>query len=154
MDKWTPKTRVGWFFKNTIDKTLGPGVKEALQLENLKITVTNIASKMIGMLHESLNEEAKNNGKKAIANEKKTAGNAEKNTEKGAVSKNKAKASVKEASMSVRAPGIAAGRAAKPILSTDISATIAQAAVAASGKSSQALISGKGLDAKSMDLGR
>ena len=146
--EWTPKTRGGWFLKNIIDKTVGPGAKEALQLENLKITITNMASKIIGMLHDSLN------GKQAIANEKKAA----KKAERGTVSPNKAKASIKDASINVKAPGMAAGKAAgkaaKPILSTDIGATIAQATVAASGKSSQALISGKGLEAKSMDLGR
>lgn len=148
--EWTPKTRGGWFLKNIIDKTVGPGAKEALQLENLKITITNMASKIIGMLHDSLNEETQKNGKQAIANEKKAA----KKAEKGTVSPNKAKASIKDASINVKAPGMAAGKAAKPILSTDIGATIAQATVAASGKSSQALISGKGMDAKSMDLGR
>ena len=102
------------------------------------------------MLHDSLNEETQKNGKQAIANEKKAA----KKAERGTVSPNKAKASIKDASINVKAPGMAAGKAAKPILSTDIGATIAQATVAASGKSSQALISGKGMDAKSMDLGR
>ena len=145
---------IGYGILNWWERMSGPGAAEQGELERVKIEATNKASEIIGMLHDSLNEETQKNGKQAIANEKKAA----KKAERGTVSPNKAKASIKDASINVKAPGMAAGKAAgkaaKPILSTDIGATIAQATVAASGKSSQALISGKGLEAKSMDLGR
>ena len=147
------KDKAKWAYygaKEKIESIFGEGAGEQAKLKYFKTVLTNMASKIIGMLHDSLNEETQKNGKQAIANEKKAA----KKAEKGAVSPNKAKASIKDASINVKAPGMAAGKAAKPILSTDIGATIAQATVAASGKSSQALISGKGMDAKSMDLGR
>lgn len=147
------KDKAKWAYygaKEKIESIFGAGAGEQAKLKYFKTVLTNMASKIIGMLHDSLNEETKKNGKQAIANEKKAA----KKAEKGTVSPNKAKASIKDASINVKAPGMAAGKAAKPILSTDIGATIAQATVAASGKSSQALISGKGMDAKSMDLGR
>lgn len=147
------KDKAKWAYygaKEKIESIFGAGAGEQAKLKYFKTVLTNMASKIIGMLHDSLNEETQKNGKQAIANEKKAA----KKAEKGTVSPNKAKASIKDASINVKAPGMAAGKAAKPILSTDIGATIAQATVAASGKSSQALISGKGMDAKSMDLGR
>lgn len=147
------KDKAKWAYygaKEKIESIFGAGAGEQAKLKYFKTVLTNMASKIIGMLHDSLNEETQKNGKQAIANEKKAA----KKVEKGTVSPNKAKASIKDASINVKAPGMAAGKAAKPILSTDIGATIAQATVAASGKSSQALISGKGMDAKSMDLGR
>lgn len=147
------KDKAKWAYygaKEKIESIFGAGAGEQAKLKYFKTVLTNMASKIIGMLHDSLNEETQKNGKQAIANEKKAA----KKAEKGTVSPNKAKASIKDASINVKAPGMAAGKAAKPILSTDIGATIAQATVAASGKSSQALISGKGLEAKSMDLGR
>ena len=147
------KDKAKWAYygaKEKIESIFGVGAGEQAKLKYFKTVLTNMASKIIGMLHDSLNEETQKNGKQAIANEKKAA----KKAEKGTVSPNKAKASIKDASINVKAPGMAAGKAAKPILSTDIGATIAQATVAASGKSSQALISGKGMDAKSMDLGR
>lgn len=147
------KDKAKWAYygaKEKIESIFGAGAGEQAKLKYFKTVLTNMASKIIGMLHDSLNEETQKNGKQAIANEKKAA----KKAEKGSVSPNKAKASIKDASINVKAPGMAAGKAAKPILSTDIGATIAQATVAASGKSSQALISGKGMDAKSMDLGR
>ena len=147
------KDKAKWAYygaKEKIESIFGAGAGEQAKLKYFKTVLTNMASKIIGMLHDSLNEETQKNGKQAIANEKKAA----KKAEKGSVSPNKAKASIKDASINVKAPRMAAGKAAKPILSTDIGATIAQATVAASGKSSQALISGKGMDAKSMDLGR
>ena len=147
------KDKAKWAYygaKEKIESIFGAGAGEQAKLKYFKTVLTNMASKIIGMLHDSLNEETQKNGKQAIANEKKAA----KKAERGTVSPNKAKASIKDASIKVKAPGMAAGKAAKPILSTDIGATIAQATVAASGKSSQALISGKGMDAKSMDLGR
>lgn len=156
MGKWLDENLkpAGWMLANTYERFFGTGVKESLRLENIKIKLTNMASKIIGMLHNSLNKETQTIGKQAAKDAKKMS----RMTEKGKASKDMAKAPSRQASMRAKAPAMAAGKtavtkAAKPILSTDINATIAKATLAA-GKGSQALISGKGLDTKALDLGR
>lgn len=156
MFEWL-KDKAKWAYYGLAEKAVGiagQGAGEAAKLKFFKTVLTNMASKIIGMLHDSLNAETAKNGKQAAKNAKKIAQKAE----KGAVSKNMAKAPSRQASMGAKAPAMAAGKtavtkAAKPILSTDINATIAKATLAA-GKGSQALISGKGLDTKALDLGR
>ena len=105
------KDKAKWAYygaKEKIESIFGAGAGEQAKLKYFKTVLTNMASKIIGMLHDSLNEETQKNGKQAIANEKKAA----KKAEKGTVSPNKAKASIKDASINVKAPGMAAGKAA------------------------------------------
>jgi hypothetical protein len=67
---WRPWTVVGWGIKNSIEKTFGAGAAEQGAFENLKIRLVNMASKVIGILKESLGAETQKNGEEILAKEK------------------------------------------------------------------------------------
>ena len=135
-----------WMLRNAHESMFGKGAEEQGKFKYLMLKLTNMASKILDTLQTSLNKETQATGKqleKEANKAKKEMGKAE----NSAASRGNMGAKAAEASKS-------AAKAAKPILSTDVSATIAQASMAAAGKGGQALVSGKGLDAKMPDLGR
>ena len=132
---WRPWTVVGWGIKNSIEKTFGAGAAEQGAFENLKIRLVNMASKVIGILKESLGAETQKNGEEILAKEKAA--------RKGAGS----------IDLSNEWPTGKVSKAKSPVISKDISATIAKAAAKKAVPGGMALISDKGLDLQMPDIG-
>ena len=138
---WRPWTVVGWGIKNSIEKTFGAGAAEQGAFENLKIRLVNMASKVIGILKESL----------VLAKEKAA--------RKGAVSIDLFEVGPTEKAVPETADkeaGTGKGlisKAKSPVISKDISATIAKAAAKKAVPGGMALISDKGMDLQMPDIG-
>ena len=149
---WRPWTVVGWGIKNSIEKTFGAGAAEQGAFENLKIRLVNMASKVIGILKESLGAETQKNGEEILAKEKaarKGAGSIDLSGV-GPVGK------VVPEITAEKEVGTGKGLISKvksPVVSTDISATIAKAAAMKAVPGGMALISDKGLDLQMPDIG-
>ena len=148
---WKPWTVVGWGIKNGIEKVFGNGATEQGALENLKIRLVNMASKVIGILKESLGAETQKNGEEIFAKKKmlgKDAGSKDLSGW-GPAGKEGPEAAEKGAGT---AKGIPA-KVKSPVVSTDISATIAKAAARSAGPGGAALISSRGPGIKMPDIG-
>ena len=148
---WRPWTVVGWGIKNSIEKTFGVGAAEQGEFENLKIRLVNMASKVIGILKESLGAETQKNGEEILAKEKaarKGAGSIDL-FEVGPTEKAVPETAEKEAGTG---KGLIS-KAKSPVISKDISATIAKAAAKKAVPGGMALISDKGLDLQMPDIG-
>ena len=149
---WRPWTVVGWGIKNSIEKTFGAGAAEQGAFENLKIRLVNMASKVIGILKESLGAETQKNGEEILAKEKaarKGAGSIDLSGV-GPVGK------VVPEITAEKEVGTGKGLISKvksPVVSTEISATIAKAAAMKAVPGGMALISDKGLDLQMPDIG-
>ena len=148
---WRPWTVVGWGIKNSIEKTFGAGAAEQGAFEYLKIRLVNMASKVLGILKESLGAETQKNGEEILAKEKaarKGAGSIDLSGV-GPVGKVVPETAEKEV-------GTGKGLISKvksPVVSTDISATIAKAAAMKAVPGGMALISDKGMDLQMPDIG-
>ena len=148
---WRPWTVVGWGIKNSIEKTFGAGAAEQGAFENLKIRLVNMASKVIGILKESLGAETQKNGEEILAKEKaarKGAGSIDLSGV-GPTEKAVPETADKEAGTG---KGLIS-KAKSPVISKDISATIAKAAAKKAVPGGMALISDKGLDLQMPDIG-
>ena len=149
---WRPWTVVGWGIKNSIEKTFGVGAAEQGAFEYLKIRLVNMASKVLGILKESLGAETQKNGEEILAKEKaarKGAGSIDLSGV-GPVGK------VVPEITAEKEVGTGKGLISKvksPVVSTDISATIAKAAAMKAVPGGMALISDKGLDLQMPDIG-
>ena len=143
----------GIWLKTNWEKLFGKGAKDAAQLEYIKTQLINMASSVIGMLKDAFNTETEKNGKAAIKEAKKISKDAGKDTAKAATK-----------GKNLGSPAAAVGKdglsaTGKPILSTDIGKTIAEASTAI-GKGAGAVISakdipiagGKGIDIKAPGL--
>ena len=127
----------------TIEKTFGEGAAEQGEFENLKIRLVNMASKVIGILKESLGAETQKNGEEILAKEKGLGKDDESESLSGRVPTGKS--AVGAAEMGGSSGRGITGSAKGPIVSTDISATIAKASARAAGPAGGiALISDKG----------
>lgn len=152
-ENWTPRTTIGWGIKNSIEKTFGEGAAEQGEFENLKIRLVNMASKVIGIFKESLGAETQKNGEEILAKEKALGKGAESAGLSGRAPTGKSVAGAAEKGMS-SGRGIA-DKVKKPVVSSDISATIAKASARAAGPAGGlALISDKGPDIQIPDIGR
>ena len=151
-EKWKPWTVVGWGIKNGIEKTFGEGAAEQGEFENLKIRLVNMASKVIGILKESLGVETQKNGEDILTKEKALRKEVESEILSDGAPSGKSKAGATEMGGS-SGRGIAGG-AKGPVVSTDISATIAKATVRGAGPGSLALISDKGPGIHMPDIGK
>ena len=148
---WRPWTVVGWGIKNSIEKTFGAGAAEQGAFENLKIRLVNMASKVIGILKESLGAETQKNGEEIFAKEKaarKGAGSIDLSNE-WPTGKAVPETAEKEAGTGKGLIGEVKPR----VVSTDISATSAKAAAKKAVPGGMALISDKGLDLQMPDIG-
>ena len=142
-DNWKPWTTIGWGIKNSIEKTFGEGAAEQGEFENLKIRLVNMASKVIGILKESLGAETQKNGEEILVKEKGLGKDDESESLSGRVPTGKS--AVGAAEMGGSSGRGITGSAKGPIVSTDISATIAKASARAAGPAGGiALISDKG----------
>ena len=150
-ENWTPRTTIGWGIKNSIEKTFGEGAAEQGEFENLKIRLVNMASKVIGILKESLGAETQKNGEEILAKEKAPGKEADSESLSRVDPSGKSDAVAAEKGAG-SGRGIA-GKTTTPLVSSDISATIAKASAKAAGPGSLALISDKGPGIQMPEIG-
>ena len=149
---WKPWTVVGWGIKNGLEKVFGDGAAEQGEFENLKIKLVNMASKMIGILKESLGAETQKNGEEILAKEKAVREKADNKDITGGETAQRGAGKTAEKEPN---PGReVSGKRKSRVVSKDISATIAKAAARSAVPGGTALISGRGLDSKMPDIGR
>lgn len=151
-ENWKPRTTIGWGIKNSIEKTFGKGAAEQGEFENLKIRLVNMASKLIGILKESLGAETRKNGEEILAKEKALEKEAESTGLSGRAPSGKSTAGAAEMGGS-SGRGITE-KAKNPAARTDVSTAIAKASARAAGPGSLALISDKGPGIQMPDIGK
>lgn len=151
-ENWTPRTTIGWGIKNSIEKTFGEGAAEQGEFENLKIKLVNMASKVIGILKESLGAETQKNGEAILAKEKALGKEAESTGLSGRVPSGKS--AVGAAEMGGSSGRGITEKAKSPIARTDVSTAIAKASARAAGPGTLALISDKGPGIQTPDIGK
>ena len=143
---WKPWTVIGWGIKNGLEKVFGDGAVEQGEFENLKIKIVNMASKVIGILKESLGAETQKNGEEILAKEKVLREGAENKDLDGGKT-------VRGDAPKTSGIGVT-GKAKSPVVRKDISETIAKAAARSAVPGGTALISGRGPDIKMPDISR
>lgn len=151
-ENWKPWTTIGWGIKNSIEKTFGEGAVQQGEYENIKIKLVNMASKLIGILKESLGTETQKNGEEILAKEKTLGKEAESAGLSARVPSGKSATGAAEMGGSSDRGG--AEKAKSPAARTDVSTAIAKASARAAGPGSLALISDKGPGIQMPDIGK